>query len=338
MPKMLVNLDMTQNAVINVADPVNGQDAANKRYVDSVAQGLDVKESVRVATTANIALTGTPAIDGVTVAIGDRVLVKNQTAAIDNGVYIVTAAAWTRAADYAAGAVAAGSFTFIEEGATQSDSGWVCTSDKGSDVVATNTLEYSQFSGAGTFEAGNGLQKIGSVISVLAPATSGLTAAVSGLTVNVDNSTIEISGNNLQVVAGGISSNELAIGAVTAGNQALDASVAGDGLSLASGVLSVNVGAGLVITSDIIELDTASGYGVRKFVESITGAGTVVAPGNIKYTVTHNLGTLNVQVGLFDNATGEVVYADVVMVDSTKIDVHTAVAIGAITYVVTVIG
>jgi len=79
--------------ILNVATPVNGTDAVNKAYVDGLTQGLDIKNSVRVATTSNISLTGTQTIDGIALTTGNRVLVKNQTLEQDNGIYVVAAAA-----------------------------------------------------------------------------------------------------------------------------------------------------------------------------------------------------------------------------------------------------
>lgn len=332
MPKMLVNLDMTQNAIINVADPVSAQDVANKRYVDSVAQGLTVKNSVRAATVGDITLSGTPTVDDVVLVVGDRVLVKEQTNGINNGIYVVAAGAWTRAADYAAAIHAAGTFTFVEEGTTLGDSGWVCISDRGADTVATDALVYSQFSGAGTFLAGDGLTKTGNTISV--NAAQGLTASAGGLSVNVDGSTVEIDGgNNIRVRSQGITSNELNSSAVTASNNALDSSVAGQGLLLNSGALTVELGAGLVFNGNAIEADTGSGYGVRKYVDSttVTGAASV-------FTITHNLGTTAVQISLHDNSTGEIVIADVTVLSASQIRVTLGANAGAALYVVTVVG
>jgi hypothetical protein len=312
MPKMLVNLDMTNNKVINVALPTNDLDAANKQYVDSVAQGLDVKDSVRCASAEgeNTVLSGTTnPVDGVTVVAGDRVLVKNNTTGTENGVYIVAAGVWARSLDYAAGVHAAGTFLFVEEGTTQADSGWVCTNDNTADQVNANALIYSQFSGAGTFLAGDGLQKVGNTISVLLPGSSALTAAPAGLSVNVDGTSIEVDSNNLRVAPQGIDQTKIASGAITSGNNGLDASVAGAGLSLAGGALDVNVGTGLVIDGgDSVALDTSNGYGVRKYTNTITGDGSTTS-----FPLTHFLGTNVLQVTLLEAATGEIVYADVAL-------------------------
>ena len=145
------------------ANPVNDMHAATKAYVDSMVQGLDVKESVRVATVENINLQGLQTVDGVALAVGDRVLVKNQTNAVENGIYIVAAAAWTRAADAVNGKVNPGMFTFVEEGNLNNNNGFVLTNDGGV-VVGTNELHFAQFSGMGQVIVGNGLGKNGNEI------------------------------------------------------------------------------------------------------------------------------------------------------------------------------
>ncbi|MCE2706336.1 MAG: hypothetical protein LW807_04600 [Proteobacteria bacterium] len=133
--------------------PVSPTDIANKAYVDTTAQGLDIKNSCAVATTANIALSGLQIIDGYTTLAGDRVLVKNQTTNTQNGIYIAASGAWTRSPDFAAGSYQDGSFTFIENGTINNSAGWVCTT--GSDVGTTATT-FTQFSGAGTYSSGTG--------------------------------------------------------------------------------------------------------------------------------------------------------------------------------------
>jgi hypothetical protein len=151
--------------ITNLADPTNDQDAATKYYVDTVAQGLDVKASVKVATTANITLSGAQTIDGVSVVAGDRVLVKNQTTQANNGIYVAASGSWARSADADTWDELVSAYTFVEEGSTYADTGWVCTINKGG-TLGTTPITWSQFSGAGTYLAGTGLTLTGNTFSI----------------------------------------------------------------------------------------------------------------------------------------------------------------------------
>lgn len=173
--------DLAGNAsqVFAVASPTQASHAANKAYVDGVAQGLDVKDSVRVATTAPIAsLAGNLVIDGVTLGTGDRVLVKDQPDAKENGIYVAQGGAWTRAADAdnTPGAeFTAGLFVFVEEGSTNAQGGFVCSSPNTALYViagvpaielGVSDINFVQFSGAGQIHPGTGLNKVGNTINI----------------------------------------------------------------------------------------------------------------------------------------------------------------------------
>lgn len=209
------NIDMgTSFRIINLQDPTNAQDAATKNYVDSVAQGLDVKQSVRIYTTTigsgtYSATSGTGSkgqltgmalvVDGVTLANNDRVLVNTNSpaGAALNGIWVVATAGtgsngtWNRASDFINDSnatnvppnsiVTSASFTFVEAGSS-ADSGWVLTTDANPIVVggASGTaLAFTQFSGAGQIDAGAGLTKTGNTLNVVGTADR--------ITVNADS-------------------------------------------------------------------------------------------------------------------------------------------------------
>lgn len=164
------------------ADPSADLGAATKQYVDSVAQGLDVKESCRVASTGSLTLTNEQTIDGVSVVDGDRVLVKDQGTGSPhaaNGIYICKdSAAWVRSDDADEDSeVTSGMFTFIEEGTTNGDTGWVLTTNDPI-TVGTTAIEFTQFSGAGTYTNGDGLLLSGGEFSVDFEDTDGNILAV----------------------------------------------------------------------------------------------------------------------------------------------------------------
>lgn len=210
------SVSVSSARVINAADPVNPQDLATKNYVDGAVSGLDVKQSVRLATTGVLpantpsgsgvgkTLTadsnGALSVDSVTPSVGNRLLVKNETAGENNGVYIVTQVGdgsnpfiLTRATDYDQNAeVTANSFFFVEEGTVNSDTGWTLTTNDPITVDSTS-LSFSQFSGAGQIVAGEGLSKTGNTLDV-----------------NVDNSTIEINSDTLRQKDGGTTNAKLA--------------------------------------------------------------------------------------------------------------------------------
>jgi hypothetical protein len=156
---------LNSQRITGLSDPVFAQDAATKNYVDSVAQGLEVKQSVRVATTANITLSGTQTIDGVSVIAGDRVLVKNQTTTAQNGIYLAAAGAWSRSADADVWNELISGFAFVEEGTTNADTGWVSTANAGG-TIGTTPIVFAQFSGAGTYIGGAGLTLTGSTFDI----------------------------------------------------------------------------------------------------------------------------------------------------------------------------
>lgn len=175
----------------------------SKEYVDAIKQALDVKDSVRLATTATLSAnynnaggtltnSGSNAalqLDGVTVVAGNRILVKDQSSAAENGIYVVTtvgdgSTAWvlTRADDANVSAeMTGGVFTFVEEGTVGADNGYVFTHN-GAPTLGTTALTVSQFSGAGQIVAGDALSKTGNTLNV-----------------NDDNITVEVNSDALRI-------------------------------------------------------------------------------------------------------------------------------------------
>ena len=258
-----INANSTK--ILNLADPVNGGDAANKQYVDSVAEGLNVKAAVIAATTANITLSGAQTIDGIAIVAGDRVLVKNQTAPAENGIYVAAAGAWARSTDMDVWAEFPGAFTFVTTGTDYADTGWVCTSDAGG-TLGTTAVTWSQFSGAGQYTAGEGLDLTGVVFSV-----------------NVDEVTTTITGDAVVVKAsaqfvtpdiGAATGTSLsATGTVTADDTITGGNIATSGTVSSTGTATVgNVATGGTISST----GTATaGNLVTGGTLSVTGTATV---------------------------------------------------------------
>jgi hypothetical protein len=146
----------------NLVDPTNPQDAATKNYVDNATTGLTWKTAVLNATTANVTLSGEQTIDGVLTS-ASRILVKNQTDPTENGIYVTAAGAWVRATDANTGAELDSAAVFVQQGTVNADSGWVQTTSPV--TIGTSNIVFSQFSGAGAYTGGTGIDITGNVIS-----------------------------------------------------------------------------------------------------------------------------------------------------------------------------
>lgn len=165
-------------------DPSNPLHAATKQYVDTVAanaaSGIDPKEAVRTATTVNITLSGAQTVGAVAVVAGDRVLVKNQTNAAENGIYIAAAGAWSRATDAVQGHLTTGALTLVLEGTNAGQQWYLQTS--GAITVGTTNQTWIQFNAGASYTNGNGLDLAGSVFSVRAH--TGISVTASGVAID----------------------------------------------------------------------------------------------------------------------------------------------------------
>jgi len=282
-------------------DPSDPQDVATKSYVDSVASGLDVKQSVRAATTASITLSGTQTVDGVALQAGDRVLVKDQSAGENNGIYLVEAGSWVRSSDADTSAkVTANMFVFVEEGTANADSGWTLSTD-GPIVLGTTPLVFVQFSGAGQITAGDGLTKTGNTLNV-----GGTTDRITVGNDNVDIASTYVGQTSITT-----------LGTVTTG-------------TWSATTIAVNKGG-----TGATDATTARGNlgATGKYAVSIGNNSST----NI--TVTHNLNTRDVTVMVYEAGSPYAqVWPDIEMTDANNITVKFAVAPNTDEYRVVVVG
>jgi len=216
------DLSMANRKLTGLAEPTASQDAATKNYVDLAVQGLAPKASVRAASTANIAtLSGPMTLDGVALVAGDRVLVKDQTTAGQNGIYVVAAGAWTRSADADVWSELVSAYVFVESGTVNADMGYLATVDPGG-TLGTSAVTFVQFTGAGQILAGAGLTKSGNSLDV---------GAGTGIAVAAD--TVGLTGQALAVH--NLATNGLVARTAAATMAARAIAVSGTGLSVSNG-------------------------------------------------------------------------------------------------------
>ena len=318
----LVKRDASGNA--KVATPTDAAHIATKGYVDSARQGLDVKASVRVATTAPINLAtdlqAGDVIDGVTLVAGDRVLVKNQSTASENGIYVAVASgAASRSSDANGtadtGELTSGTFTFVEAGTVNFDSGFVISTD-GTITVGTTGITWTQFSGAGSFEAGDGLSKSGTQVNV--NVTANRTA--------ITSDAIDISANYVG------QSSITTLGTITTGVwNGTDVAVT-DGGTGASDAATARTNLGIKTTAGAVTTTTSALARIAKqgCAASVTGVSTT--------TVTHNFGTTDVNVQIYEVSSGATVIGDVTRSNADTLSIVLYGTISANDYTIVVVG
>jgi hypothetical protein len=318
----LVKRDASGNA--KVATPTDAAHIATKGYVDSARQGLDVKASVRVATTAAINLAtdleAGDVIDGVTLVAGDRVLVKNQGTASENGIYVAVASgAASRSSDANGtadtGELTSGTFTFVEEGTVNFDSGFVISTD-GTITVGTTGITWTQFSGAGSFEAGDGLSKSGTQVNV-----------------NVTSNRTAITADAIDISANYVGQSSITtLGTITTGVwNGTDVAVA-DGGTSASDAATARINLGIKTTAGAVTTTTSALARIAKqgCAASVTGVSTT--------TVTHNFGTTDVNVQIYEVSTGVTVIGDVTRSNADTLSIVLYGTILANDYTIVVVG
>ena len=310
------------NGNISVATPTADGHATTKAYVDAARSGLDVKQSVRLASVAPVAiataLEAGDVIDGITLVAGDRVLLKDQSTASENGIYVAVASgagAASRATDADTSAeVTTGMFTFVSEGTVNADNGFVLTTNDAI-TLGTTGLTFVQFSGAGQITAGAGLTKSGNTLDVVGTAAR--------ITVNADS--VDIASTYLG------QSSITTLGTITTGIwNGTDVAVAdgGSGASDAAGART-NLG----IATSVGTATTSTPVLAR-----IAKQGCAASAANVSSTtVTHLFNTTDVIVQIYQNSTGETVIGDVVRtsVDIVTVTLLGTISAGAFTIVVT---
>jgi len=313
------SFSMNSQKITNLADPSADTDAATKAYVDAATAGLNVHASVKAATTGNVnlnnALENGDTLDGVTLATGNRVLVKNQNTAADNGVYVVQASgAAVRATDYdSTPEVDAGDFIFVESGTVNGKTGWVQTN--AITTIGSDDIAFTQFSGAGTYLAGNGLTLTGNTFSIntgttvdlntaqtltnktlTSPTITGTGAIAGTFTGNLTgNVTGNVSGNAGTVtngvyttdtgtvtntmLAGSIANAKLANSSVTVGTTAISL---GSSSTTLAGITTINsttipTSKTLVVTTDKLSaLASTTSSELASVISDETGSGALV--------------------------------------------------------------
>lgn len=307
------------NGQAKFGTPTDADHAATKGYVDAARAGLDVKQSVRAATTAPVNLSsdlenGDTLDTTVTLATGDRVLVKNQSTASENGIYVVqSSGAAVRATDFdGAGEVSGGAFTFVEEGTVNADSGWVVTSN-GAITVGTDAINWAQFSGAGQITAGAGLTKSGNTIDAVGTADR--------ITVNADS--IDIASTYVG------QATITTLGTITTGTwSATDVAVAAGGTGASTEAdARTNLAAGGTQGSGV------STPSLTRKVSKTIGNGA-----DTSFVIQHGFGTREVLIQVYDSATYDTVIADTVRTDTNNVTVQFSSAPSSNAYQVVIIG
>ena len=325
--------------------------------ISAASQGLDIKASVRAATTANITLSGTQTVDGVSLSADNRVLVKNQSTGSENGIYLVKADAWVRADDAGNGELTPGSFTFVEEGTANGDSGWVISTD-GAITVGTTAIAWTQFSGTGQIVAGAGLTKTGNTIDAVGTADritvnansidiSSTYVGQSSITTLGTVTTGTWNGSAVDVAHGGTGATTLGDGEYLVGNGTgaiqsvssipgsdIDGNISGNAVNVTGTVAIGNGGTGATTAAGArANLSATTKYATNNTTLNPTS-------NTVTWTVSHNLNTSDVTVQMRDLADGALVEADVAVTNANTVTIswYSTGSVSADAYRVVVVG
>lgn len=292
-------LDAGSYKITNLGTPTSSSDAATKAYVDAVSEGLHVHAAARVYIAADVdissALVAGSEYDGVTLVAGDRILLNGQSTQSQNGIYIVPASgAATRATDFdTAAEISSGDFVFVSLGTVYANTGWVQTNTPA--IIGTDSISFTQFSGAGTYLAGLGLELTGNTFSADVTPVSGYASLINS------GGAIELKTDTSR------------------------------GLSVNNDGVGLNVGPGLTFDSGALTLQTS--FALQKYATHV-GNGS-----STSYTVTHGLGTKDVNVHIYQNGSPYAqIEADVEHTTNNTITVKFATAPTTDEYRVVVIG
>lgn len=360
------DVSMGSHKVTNLTDPSSAQDAATKAYVDATAQGLSVKGSVKLATTTalptntyaagviTITATGTLTVDGTITALNDRILVKDESSQLKNGVYVVTtagavgvAAVLTRSADMDASAEFPGAFVFVESGTVNTAAGFVCTNST-PPTVGTTAITFTQFSGAGELTAGTGLTKSANTLSIDTTVTVDKTTAqaLTNKDLTGAGNTFPTFNQNTSGTAAGLSANitesqVTSLIADLAAKLALAGGTLTGALSFTNGANTVSLNAGTLTSSRTVTLPDNSGVVViASATQTLTSKRVTKRAPTVTQSATPTINTDNTDVAhitglaqaitsMTTNLTGTPVEGDTLRIDITDNGTARAITWGA---------